>query len=76
MTTNEPKETSVVDAVGERAKSCIDAGVGAAKAATDKARQIGQTADGYVRGNPWVAIGVAAGFGLLVGYLLHNRRES
>lgn len=76
MTSHDPKPASVVDATGERAKSCIDASVVAAHAATDKARKITQTADGYVRDNPWIAIGVAAGFGLLAGYLIRGRRES
>jgi ElaB/YqjD/DUF883 family membrane-anchored ribosome-binding protein len=30
-------------------------------------------ADDYVRDNPWQAIGVAAGIGLLVGFLLARR---
>lgn len=38
-----------------------------------RARAAGQSADDYVHENPWPAIGVAAGIGLLVG-LLGRRR--
>jgi len=37
--------------------------------ALEKARQ----ADEYVHGSPWTAIGVAAAFGLLIGYLVAKR---
>jgi ElaB/YqjD/DUF883 family membrane-anchored ribosome-binding protein len=30
--------------------------------------------DSYVHGNPWTAIGIGAGVGLLIGYLLGARR--
>ena len=67
---------SVTNAAGERAKSCVDAGVNALNAVSGRARQIGQSADGYVRESPWLAIGAAAGVGLLVGYLLRGSRNS
>lgn len=38
-----------------------------------KAKEIAGAADGYVRENPWQAVGVAAGIGLLVGLLLSRR---
>jgi ElaB/YqjD/DUF883 family membrane-anchored ribosome-binding protein len=41
--------------------------------AVAKARAAGQAADQYVHENPWRAIGVAAGFGLLVGLLISRR---
>ena len=34
---------------------------------------LGQEADHYVHANPWQAIGLAGGFGLLVGLLLVRR---
>ena len=41
--------------------------------ALSKARQAGRVADDYVHDNPWRSIGVAAGFGLLVGLLIGRR---
>lgn len=42
-------------------------------AAIERARAAGQAADAYVHENPWRAIGVAAGVGLLVGLLVGRR---
>ena len=36
-------------------------------------RAAGSSADAYVRDNPWTAVGVGAGIGLLVGMLISNR---
>jgi len=66
----------LADAAGDRAKSCVDAGVNAFNNATAKARQAGQSADGLVRANPWIAVGAAAGVGLLIGYLIRSRRDA
>ena len=73
--TNETAET-MADAAGERAKCYVDAGVNAVNAVSGKVRQLGCNADGYVRENPWVAIGVATGVGVLLGYLIRGRRGS
>jgi len=67
---------SLADAAGERAKSCVDAGVSALNTMSGKARELGRSADGCVRDNPWLALGAAAGVGILVGFLLRGRRES
>jgi ElaB/YqjD/DUF883 family membrane-anchored ribosome-binding protein len=40
---------------------------------TDGAKHYASTTDGYVRANPWTALGVAAGAGLLMGILLARR---
>lgn len=64
----------LADAAGERAKSCVDAGVEAVHSMSGKARQMRHDADGYVRENPWLTIGAAAGVGLLVGLLFRRRR--
>lgn len=42
-------------------------------AAIAKAKAAGRAADDYVHENPWRSIGVAAGFGLLVGLLIGRR---
>jgi ElaB/YqjD/DUF883 family membrane-anchored ribosome-binding protein len=39
----------------------------------EKARDVAQDADDYVRGNPWAAIAVVGLVGLAAGYLLSQR---
>jgi ElaB/YqjD/DUF883 family membrane-anchored ribosome-binding protein len=41
--------------------------------AVERARVLAGEADEYVRGNPWQAVAVAAGAGLLLGLLLSRR---
>jgi ElaB/YqjD/DUF883 family membrane-anchored ribosome-binding protein len=45
----------------------------AQEAALARARAAGRAADDYVHENPWRSIGVAAGFGLVVGLLIGRR---
>jgi len=40
---------------------------------TDKAKVAAQGADEFVHRNPWEAIGVAAGLGLLIGLFIRRR---
>jgi ElaB/YqjD/DUF883 family membrane-anchored ribosome-binding protein len=40
---------------------------------SERAKQAAQYTDDYVRDNPWRAIGVAAGIGLLLGVLISRR---
>jgi ElaB/YqjD/DUF883 family membrane-anchored ribosome-binding protein len=47
--------------------------VDASRPAVDKARRTAAAADGYVHGNPWTAIGVAAAAGILIGFLAARR---
>jgi ElaB/YqjD/DUF883 family membrane-anchored ribosome-binding protein len=44
-------------------------------AARDGALQAAKATHGYVRENPWRAIGVGAAAGLLIGYLVVSRRR-
>ena len=39
----------------------------------DQARQAAESADEYVHKNPWQAVGIAAGMGLLLGVLINRR---
>ena len=39
----------------------------------DRAKQVGRVADDYVHDNPWRSVGVAAGFGFIVGLLIGRR---
>jgi len=41
--------------------------------AVTKAKAVAQDADGYVHANPWKAIGIAAGLGMLIGLLAGRR---
>ncbi len=41
--------------------------------AIEKAKAAGHKADDYVHDHPWQSIGIAAGFGLLVGLLIGRR---
>jgi ElaB/YqjD/DUF883 family membrane-anchored ribosome-binding protein len=42
-------------------------------AVVDRAKQVGRAADDYVHDNPWRSVGVAAGFGFIVGLLIGRR---
>jgi len=42
--------------------------------ALERARVFAGDADEYVRGNPWQAVAIAAGAGLLIGLLMSSRR--
>lgn len=43
------------------------------KKTTGQARQAAESADEYVHKNPWQAVGMAAGLGLLLGILINRR---
>ena len=42
-------------------------------AVVDRAKQVGRAADTYVHDNPWRSVGIAAGFGFIVGLLIGRR---
>jgi len=52
----------------EGKKTCSEAET----AFVDKTKEMAKTADDYVRQNPWNAVGVAAGIGLVLGLLLRR----
>jgi ElaB/YqjD/DUF883 family membrane-anchored ribosome-binding protein len=39
---------------------------------TDKAKAVAQDSDNFVHRNPWEAVGVAAGLGLLIGIFIRR----
>ena len=47
---------------------------GVEEQALERARVFAGEADQYVRGNPWRAVAVAAGVGLLLGIMMSSRR--
>jgi len=46
---------------------------GVEEQALERARVLAGDADQYVRGNPWQAVAIAAGAGLLIGLLMGRR---
>ena len=44
-------------------------------ATVQQAKRAATVTDEYVSGNPWTAVAVAGGVGVLIGMLLMNRRE-
>ena len=47
--------------------------VDASQSAVDEAKKSAAAANGYVHGNPWTVIGVAAAVGALIGFLAAKR---
>lgn len=45
----------------------------AERLALDKAKQTAKATDEYVHENPWTAVGIAAGIGLVLGVLISRR---
>jgi ElaB/YqjD/DUF883 family membrane-anchored ribosome-binding protein len=43
--------------------------------ATERARDMGQATDQYVRENTWTTIAIAALMGCVVGYLIVNQKD-
>lgn len=41
--------------------------------AVEHGREAAKAADDYVRDNPWAAVGIAAGVGILIGVLLNRK---
>lgn len=57
----------------ERLKSAKTSLAEAEQQAVDKAKQAATATDNYVKGNPWTAVGIAAGVGILIGFLVAKR---
>lgn len=57
----------------EKLRSAKTSLADAEQVVVDKTREAATATDAYVRGNPWTAVGVAAGIGLLIGFLASKR---
>jgi ElaB/YqjD/DUF883 family membrane-anchored ribosome-binding protein len=77
LKTMENEGGAQIDAVRQRAKATLDNArktlVDLQKNVQDSAKLAAQTTDGYVRGNPWQAVGISAAIGAVVGFLISRR---
>ncbi|HUL56152.1 MAG TPA: DUF883 family protein [Usitatibacter sp.] len=77
LKTMENEGGAQLDAARERAKSTIESArrtLGELQQSVqDSARIAVQTTDGYVRNNPWQAVGISAAVGAVVGFLVARR---
>jgi ElaB/YqjD/DUF883 family membrane-anchored ribosome-binding protein len=64
---------SAAERVGEKIEEGRAALADMQERLTEKTRECMRTTDSYVRDNPWQAVGIAAGLGLLVGLLIRRR---
>lgn len=65
-----------VQALRERFREILAQGQSKVKSFTDAARRQAGHADDVIRANPYQSIGIAAGVGLLVGFLLSRSSSS
>ena len=65
--------SQTADKVAEARARAQAAVAQARSAAIDHGKEAARTADQYVHENPWTAIGISAGVGLLVGLLIGRR---
>jgi ElaB/YqjD/DUF883 family membrane-anchored ribosome-binding protein len=65
-----------IDDLRERLHEAIAHGESMISNLTDSLRQQAKRADGAIRANPYQTIGIAAGLGLVAGYLLSRRSRS
>jgi ElaB/YqjD/DUF883 family membrane-anchored ribosome-binding protein len=65
-----------VEELRERLREAIASGQSMIGNLTDSLRTQAKKADGAIRANPYQTIGIAAGVGLIAGYLLSRRSGS
>jgi ElaB/YqjD/DUF883 family membrane-anchored ribosome-binding protein len=65
--------TSAAERVGESLDQGKAALIDLQEALAEKTRECIRTTEMYVRDNPWQAVGMAAGLGLIVGLLVGRR---
>lgn len=57
----------------EKLKTAKDSLADAEHMVIDKAKQVATSTDDYVKSNPWTAVGVAAGVGIILGFFAAKR---
>jgi ElaB/YqjD/DUF883 family membrane-anchored ribosome-binding protein len=65
-----------IDELRERLREAIASGESMISNLTESLRHQAKRADGAIRANPYQTIGIAAGVGLIAGYLLSRRSGS
>ena len=77
LKTMENEGGAQIEAVRARAKTTIDSArktlADLQKNVKESATLAAKTTDGYVRENPWQAIGISAAIGAVVGFLVSRR---
>jgi ElaB/YqjD/DUF883 family membrane-anchored ribosome-binding protein len=61
---------SKVEQALAQAKSTAGEGIAAAR---DRAEEVSDATDDYVRENPWAAVGIAAAIGIVIGFVAGRR---
>jgi ElaB/YqjD/DUF883 family membrane-anchored ribosome-binding protein len=69
-------ENDQIDELRERLREAVAQGQSMLGNLTDSVREQAKRADGAIRENPYQTIGIAAGIGLIAGYLLSRRSGS
>ena len=64
----------MAQAINNATQRAVEAATRAKEIAEVKAKKIAATVDESVHTNPWACIGVAAAFGILVGYVLGKNK--
>jgi ElaB/YqjD/DUF883 family membrane-anchored ribosome-binding protein len=64
-----------IDELRERLREAISSGQSMIANLTDTVRDQAKRADGAIRANPYQSLGIAAGVGLVAGYLLSRRSK-
>jgi ElaB/YqjD/DUF883 family membrane-anchored ribosome-binding protein len=62
------KSAETLDNIGKKLDDVCDSVI-------DKTKEYSRATDSYVRKNPWVAVGISAGFAFLAGVLIGRRRD-
>ena len=65
--------TAAREKFAEKLKSAKASLADAEQLVVDKAKQAATATDNYVKSNPWTAVGIAAGIGILIGFLAAKR---
>ena len=67
------KMTDLRERIGERLRDAKLRIADAEAAVVDKTKACARATDDYVNDNPWQAVGIAAGIGLLLGIIIGRR---
>jgi ElaB/YqjD/DUF883 family membrane-anchored ribosome-binding protein len=67
--------SQVSETAGKYAQQAKDYAQQGYKYAADKSQQVKASTEGYITENPWYAVGIALGVGVLVGMLLRSGHD-